>query len=87
MNIYLITRNDDKAFDYDTYDSVVVYAESEKSAKLIHPKSNYIFVENWWLDEDNYTDWTSPENLTVTFIGTNNENVEEGVILASFNAG
>ena len=47
MNIYLIWQNENRG--YDTYDSAVVVAEDEESAKLIHPST---YGENPWKDSE-----------------------------------
>jgi len=79
MNIYLLTQHEVRG--YDTYDAVVVYAKDEDSAKLIRPDS---YNSDW---NDSFGSWaTSPEAVNVTYLGTTDED-EEGVILASFNAG
>lgn len=38
MNIYLLSQTENNG--YDTYDSCVVIAETEKEAKLIHPANS-----------------------------------------------
>jgi len=79
MNIYLLQQNENRG--YDTYDSIIVYAENEDNAKLIRPEE----YTNW---EDPYSAWaSSPNKVHVTYIGSTDEDVEEEVILASFNAG
>jgi hypothetical protein len=81
MNIYLLSQEDN--IDYDTFDSVVVAAESEEKARLIHPDT---LNEDPW--EDNYPSWAdSPDNVRVEFLGVAKEGTKEGIILASFNAG
>lgn len=87
LNLYL-----DVNCDYDTYDAAIVAAESEDEAKLIHPRS-YI-----WVDDVGWTYSTSgkvisfcwsntPDQVTVTLIGTAADEVKKGVVIASFNAG
>lgn len=79
MNIYLLSQHDRKG--YDTYDSCVVYAESEELAQLIMPDGYATF--GGWLNT-----WaSSPENVDVTYIGKAFEGAQAGVVLASFNAG
>ena len=77
MNIYLLTNN--VVTGYDTYDSCVVVAKDEESARLIHP-SGYDY------DYD-YVDWCKPEEVEVKLIGTTETEEEGTVIIASFNAG
>jgi len=73
MNLYLLSQ--DQNDDYDTYDSCIVAAADEESAKLITPGS--------W----GYSWCKSPEYVDVELIGKALEGTKEGVILASFNAG
>jgi len=83
MNLYLISRTD--AIDYDEYDSAVVAAPDEATARDMHPRdgapvdwatgSRYAF-DTWCRSQD---------CVTVKLIGT--ASVEQGVILASYNAG
>ena len=79
MNLYLISQDENN--DYDTYDSVIVAAESEKTARLINP-------DNLWEWRDPYSSWcSSPDKVHVKWIGVALDGTEEGIILASFNAG
>lgn len=66
---------------YDTYDSAVVAAETEKDARNTHP-SKY---GRWGED---YPCWAnSSEHVGARLIGEALPNVSAGVICASFNAG
>lgn len=83
MNTYLIWQNENKG--YDTYDSVVVAAEDEESAKLIHPSA---YGENPWIDSWSSGWCSSPEDVKVELVGTyEGKKTEPHIILASFNAG
>jgi len=106
MNIYKVTNY--KRIGYDTYDSMIVYANNEESARLIHP-SEFVthYKENMWYgtreflpkddprreyetDNDSCLTWVLFEDrdkLEVELIGQSQDATEEGVILASFNAG
>ena len=77
MNIYLLTQNDNRG--YDTYDSCVVYAESEDAARLILPSEYAEFGGGDWA--------SSPEGVEVQYLGATGNVADPGVILASFNAG
>jgi len=84
MNIYLLSQSDNRG--YDTYDSCVVYAESEELARLITP--------NWSKFTEFNSSWAScPENVKVHYLGVAMYNgvpecgIDSGLILASFNAG
>lgn len=86
MNLYLISQ--DERCGYDTYDSAVVAAVDETSAKMIQPgytKEELVTlnkVDPW---KDNA--WCSgPEHVLVELIGEARPGTEEGTICASFNA-
>ncbi len=86
MNIYKISQSVN--VDWDTYDSAVVYAESEEAAKLIHPSGNDCKAPSGHSIRDGaYGCWTSEENITVELLGSAINSAEQGVIVASFNAG
>ena len=77
MNIYLLSQYENRG--YDTYDSCVVYAESEDAARLILP-SEYVRFGGG--------DWAScPEGVEVQYLGATGNVADPGVILTSFNAG
>ena len=79
---------------YDTYDSLVVAAESEDVAKYIRP-SGHTWQNNEWryytdISNSYYSgngDWAHPKDVSIEYIGEAREGTEAGVILASFNAG
>lgn len=95
MNLYLISQ--DVNIDYDTYDSVVVAAESEGEARGIHPNEYWILQnvdDDYWIRGNrtksyNVTGcWAQrPSEVTVKYLGQAAEGTQSGVILASFNAG
>lgn len=74
MNLYLISQTVNS--DYDTYDSAIVAADSEQEAK-----------ETQVGTYGNYGTWAAPELVSVQLIGTADESIKKGIILASFNAG
>jgi hypothetical protein len=84
MNIYLLTQDINN--DYDTYDSVVVSAESEEDARLMHPSGD---DKCWGCEGSEWRGtWVRTDErhlIQVKLIG--NSGVDKGVILASFNAG
>lgn len=82
MNLYHISQvvND----NYDTYDSAVVAAETEESARMTHPSPSKV---PWNGKEGRYSDWTYAAAVKVKLIGTAIDGTPAGVICASFNAG
>lgn len=80
MKIYKISQDVNK--DYDTYDSAVVYAESEEDAREIHP--NCAIMNS---PDDYIQTWALPEYVKVEYLGENPYVTGTYVILASFNAG
>lgn len=77
MNIYLLSQSDNRG--YDTYDSCVVYAESEDAARLILPSEYAEFGGGTWA--------SSPEGVTVKYLGATGNVAGPGLILASFKSG
>jgi len=87
MKLWLLSQNINN--DYDTFDAIIVAAETKREARLIGPK--------WGWDE---SDWTAakqnmynrgwvlePSQVEVKYLGEAADNVKKGLILASFNAG
>jgi hypothetical protein len=78
MKLYLLEQ--DVVTGYDTFDSCVVVADSEQSAKLIHPRWCSI------MGEDNYTWPDNPADVKATYLGLA-EDPTPRIVCASFNAG
>lgn len=99
MNIYKIWADD--WLGYDTYDSAIVVAENEEAARHIHPggtpedpvkgynSETRRYDKPWYESDDHivYWDWTKPENVNVTLVGTTEIFPEGTVLCASHNAG
>lgn len=81
MKLYLIEQGYNN--DYDTYDSAVVAAESEKEARFTHPGED----PDWDGEDLVWGGWCHVEYVRATYIGEAAEGTNAGVILASFNAG
>ena len=81
MNLYLLEQ--DVNMDWDTYDSVIVCAESEEEAVKIHPNGD--FFDTGWRWRDAWVE--NPSLVKCQKIGVADKSVEKGVVLASFNAG
>ena len=78
MNLYLLSQTQNN--DYDTYDSCVVASEDRDSAKKINPcNSEWGYRFSAWC--------SSPEHVTVEYLGVAKEGTQEGIIISSFNAG
>ena len=81
MNLYLLTQ--DVNMDWDTYESVIVCAESEEEAVKIHPDGEIWGTVYRW--DDTWAE--NPSLVKCRKIGVADESIEKGVVLASFNAG
>ena len=79
MNIYKIWV--DECLGYDTYDSAIVVAKDEETARYIHPGSTSEapimgyntethHYDKPWYESDCIWVWTKPENVNVTLVGT-----------------
>lgn len=77
MNLYLIYQDENRG--YDTYDSVVVAAESKDIARNIFPSD--------YADWESYTWANKSSQVRVSLLGIAKEGTKRGVILASFNDG
>ena len=79
MKLWLISQTQNN--NYDTYDSAVVSAPDENSAKNLHPSER---TEAWNCSRD----WCDiPNDVTAVYLGEAPNITETKVILASFNAG
>lgn len=88
MKLYYISQSEVKG--YDTYSALVVCAESEESARLIHPRQHLYDLylgdglRKMWQDSS----WcSSPEHVKVEYLGEAADNIKRGIILESFHAG
>lgn len=85
MNLYKISQNSN--IDYDTYDSAIVCAPDEATAKSIHPNRRDEVPEHKTVPEL-FDTWCDTQNqVTIELIGTADPSIPQGVVLASFNAG
>ena len=77
MKIYLITQSVNN--DYDTYDSMVVIANSADEAMQLTVTKHH---------RDSYSSWAAFADLECSDIGIASEDkTEPYIVLASFNAG
>lgn len=80
MNLYRLDQDDVRG--YDTYDSMVVAAETEEEARQIHPYAN------GWDNSFGSSVWARrPDLVNVQLIGVAAPGIEAGIVLSSFNAG
>ena len=80
MNLYLISQSENN--NYDTYDAMIVCAENENDARNITPEDDNSFPSFMW------SDWcSSPEQVTVEYLGIADGNITREIILSSFNNG
>lgn len=93
MNIYRIWADD--WLGYDTYDSAIVVAKDEESARHIHPqgaargwnKQTNRYDKLWYESDETLDNWTMPERVSVRLVGTTDLFPEGTVLCASYNAG
>ena len=96
MNIYLLTQNTVRG--YDTFDSCVVIAKDEESARRIHPYSEIFDIicdssgdfYMIYINGDKSRTDTWPErvgDVRVTLLGKAVKGSIEDVVCSSFNAG
>jgi len=81
MKLWMLTSD---TYGYDTYDRVVVAAQTEDRAKNIHPYDEMFAQDNW---EKMRGMWGPKESVKAKYIGAAKRGTKEGVILGSFNAG
>lgn len=94
-NLYLLTQNVNAG--YDTYDSCVVVAEDEESARRINPRQHSCKVwsdekQRWgdygtsyWFEDST---WARPDQVECRLIGAAHPDLKPGtVVCSSFNAG
>lgn len=79
MKIWKLTQSDNSG--WDTYDSIIVAAETESEAKNIMPDEHAAFGKH-------YNSWASSiDGVNAECIGEAIKGTVSGLILASFNAG
>jgi hypothetical protein len=84
MKLWLLSQETND--QYDTYDSMVVAAPDEASAKMTHPATApKVWKETGGKDSD-YGSWASKDSVQCVCIGEAVAGTEAGVICASFNA-
>ncbi len=84
MKLYLISQTEHQ--DYDTYDSAVVCAPDEETARNTNPSGGGQMTEKDWTYK--YTSWCrSAAAVSVKYLGEAAESLEEGIVCASYNAG
>ena len=81
MKLFLISQEQNN--DYDTYDSAVVAAPDEETARQMNPDNGKPME---WRKQN--STWCSvPEHVAVRYLGKAVSGTEQGVVCASFNAG
>ena len=93
MNIYKIWVDD--WLGYDTFDSAIVVAKDEESARHIHPRGEargwnretHRYDKLWYESDEPLDSWVMPERVNVRLVGTTEIFHEGTVLCASYNAG
>ncbi len=83
-NLYIYKISQDVNKQWDTYDSAVVIAESEKRARMTYPHPG-CKVGEWEGCSDMC--WCSADQVKVELLGKAIEGKEEGLVVSSFNRG
>jgi hypothetical protein len=84
MKLFLISQDENQ--NYETYDSAVVAAPDEESARQMDPGGKNGAFTNFPFEV--YPNWcSSPNWVTVKLIGDAVPGLPLGVVCASFNAG
>ncbi len=92
MNIYHVCA---PVHGYDTFDSFVCFAPDSETAKRMSPRTGEILnfddayaYGNHWSNPNPFNEWCRDlDQIQVTYLGSNSEQSERGIILSSFNAG
>lgn len=85
MNLYLLVPNN-RPYGHG-YKEMVVAAESEESARKIHPLEKHANILKSW---EKFGVWTcgiwasSPEGVSVKYLGTADPFLEKGIISLSY---
>lgn len=85
MKLYLLTQDVNNG--YDTYDSMVVCAESKTKARLMHPSQYRKELTNEDINGGTWVSLNDAKQITIKLIGQASPSIKPGVVLASFNAG
>ena len=84
MKLFLISQSQN--LGYDTYDSGVVAAPDEETARNMHLSTGHPMTAADW--GSSIPDWCSgPEHVHVLYLGVAAQGIAEGVVCASYNAG
>ena len=84
MKLYHICQNENQ--DYDTFDSAVVCAHDEETARNTDPCSGKQRSKEDWASS--FNSWCrSADAVTVKYLGEAADGMQSGVICASYNAG
>lgn len=78
MKLFLIYQEQNSG--YDTYDSAVVVAPDEETARRMCPDGGGSNGYNPWT-------WTAPEYVSVNYLGEAAEGLPEGFVCKSYNGG
>lgn len=82
LNIYHLTRKDDGG--YDTYGDCIVIAETEETARAVHPGSNDWDTDAYgdiWINDET---WVKKQEVIVRLIGAATAGIRPGIICARF---
>jgi hypothetical protein len=81
LNLYLVSQEANN--DWDTWDSFVIAAPDEATARNANPRDGTPM--DWSIRNDSWA--SKPEEVTCKLIGEATLGTKPGIICASFNAG
>lgn len=85
MKLFLISQDFNSG--YDTYNEAVVAAPTAEIAKRIDPATGEEIDLQSIRYRCGHSSWCNPEHVKVTYLGEAADDIKEGLICSSFNAG
>lgn len=84
LKLFLISQQDES---YGNYVSAVVAAPSSDYARRMHPRTGKI-IDDWSVKDTLMSGWvTSPDLVTVRYLGEADSDIRQGVICLDYNEG
>ena len=81
MKLFLIEQYENRG--QDTYDSAVVVASDEKTARNMNPGNGGLMSEKEWVEQYNGTWCSTPNKVVVTYLGKASKEIASEVHVCS----